>query len=270
MNVKEYIQSGIIESYVLGMADAGEKSELDQLRLQYPEIESAILAFEQELELHAIDNALPPQPGLKASLFNELGLNQADTNGDSIEIPKPAHLRVAGKTLVLRYIAAASMLLFMVSVGFNVYTYSKYKNLKVENAQLALSRNQLFANNTTIQTKFNELNKNIQLITGSDMVKVSLNGVPGKETNHAVVYWNKTSKDVYLIAKALPQAPEGKQYQLWALFDGKPIDAGVLGDCATVCKLKNIQNAQAFAITLENEGGSPVPNLKELYVMGNI
>ncbi len=270
MNIKEYIQSGIIESYVLGLADAEERAELEQLRMQHPEIGAAIEAFEQELEQSAVHNAVPVNPDIKANLFDQLGLKYGEEDIKTIKDPKVIQLEGAGKTPFIKYLAAASVILFVISAGFNIYTYSKYKNLEAENRQLALQRDQLYANNSTIQTKLNELDQNMRLITGPDMMKVALSGVAGKESSNAVVYWNKTNKDVYLVAKALPQAPKGKQYQLWALMDGQPIDAGVLGDCNTVCKLKNIQNAQAFAITLENEGGSPTPNLDQLFVMGKI
>ncbi|HTG57157.1 MAG TPA: anti-sigma factor [Niabella sp.] len=270
MNIKEYIQSGIIESYVLGLADAEERAELEQLRMQHPEIEQAISAFEQELETSAQHNAVPVSPDIKANLFDQLGLKPGTDNAQINEDPKVVPLKSGGRTPFIKYLAVASVVLFVISAGFNIYTYNKYKNLEAENRRLALQRDQLYANNNTIQTRLDELDKNMQLITGPDMIKVALSGVAGKESSQAVVYWNKNNKDVYLVAKALPQAPKGKQYQLWALVDGQPIDAGVLGDCNTVCKLKNIQNAQAFAITLENEGGSPTPNLEQLFVMGKI
>lgn len=270
MNIKEYIQSGIIESYVLGLAEEAERAELEQLRMQYPEIGEAIQAFEQELEDAAMRNAVAVDPDVKAGLFTQLNLKQNEEGLTITEDPKIIHLDRDGKTPFVKYLAAASVILFVISAGFNIYTYSKYKSLEAENRQLALQRNELYANKNTIQTRLDELDKNMQLITGPDMIKVALSGVAGKESNQAVVYWNKSNKDVYLIAKVLPQAPKGKQYQLWALMDGKPIDAGMLEDCNTVCKLKNIQNAQAFAITLENEGGSATPTLEQLYVMGKI
>lgn len=270
MNIKDYIQSGIIESYVLGLADAEERAELEQLRMQHPEVEQAIQAFEQELEASAMRNAIPVHSDVKANLFDQLGLKPEEKNVPIAQERKIVQLKSSDKTPFIKYLAAASVILFVISAGFNIYTYNKYKNLEVENRQLALQRDQLYVNNNNIQTRLDELDKNMQLITGPDMIKVALSGVAGKESSRAVVYWNKSNKDVYLMAKALPKAPPGKQYQLWALMDGKPIDAGVLGDCNTVCKLKNIQNAQAFAITLENEGGSPTPNLEQLYVMGKI
>jgi len=74
----------------------------------------------------------------------------------------------------------------------------------------------------------------------------------------------------HLLANKLPQAPSGKQYQLWALVDGKPVDAGMIGDCNGLCRLKNIPRAQAFAITLEREGGSPTPTMDQMYVLGKV
>ena len=69
----------------------------------------------------------------------------------------------------------------------------------------------------------------------------------------------------------LPLAPSDKQYQLWAIVDGKPVDAGIIGDCnGGLCKLKNIPKASAFAITLEKKGGSPTPTLTAMFVMGAI
>jgi len=270
MNIKEYIQSGIIESYVLGLADAEERAELEQLRMQHPEIGQAIQAFEKELEASASRNAVPVNPDVKANLFDQLGLKLNEEHSSGTEEPTVIPLERRGTTPFIKYLAAASVILFVISAAFNLYTYNKYKDLEAENRQLALQRDQLYAHNNTMQTKLDEMDKNMQLITGPDMIKVALSGVAGKESSQAVVYWDKNNKDVYLVAKALPQAPKGKQYQLWALMDGKPIDAGVLGNCNTICKLKNIQHAQAFAITLENEGGSPAPNLEQLYVMGKI
>jgi anti-sigma-K factor RskA len=97
-----------------------------------------------------------------------------------------------------------------------------------------------------------------------------LQAVPGKENNLAAVYWDKSTKDVYFLPTKLDQVPAGKQYQLWAIVNGKPVDAGVIGECNGLCKMRNIPNAEAFAITLEQKGGSPTPTLSEMYVMGKV
>jgi anti-sigma-K factor RskA len=87
----------------------------------------------------------------------------------------------------------------------------------------------------------------------------------------ATLFWDTKTKDVYIMPNKLPKVEDDKQYQLWALVDGKPVDAGVLDPrCGSVCKMKNIPAAQAFAITLEKAGGSPTPTLSAMYVMGKV
>jgi anti-sigma-K factor RskA len=86
------------------------------------------------------------------------------------------------------------------------------------------------------------------------------------------VYWNTDSKDVYLLINNLPKPQSDKQYQLWAIVDGKPVDAGIFDiiEGAPFIKLKNIARADAFAITLEKRGGSETPSMDAMYVMGKV
>jgi anti-sigma-K factor RskA len=88
----------------------------------------------------------------------------------------------------------------------------------------------------------------------------------------ATVYWNMDSKTVYLFVNQLPKPVVDKQYQLWAIVDGKPVDAGVfdLEEGVSFVKLKTIPKAEAFAITLEKKGGSLSPTMSAMYVMGKV
>ncbi len=72
MDIREYIQSGIIEQYVLGLANAGEVAELEQLRNEYPELNEAILNFEKTFEEHLMANQVQPPANIKASLEKQL------------------------------------------------------------------------------------------------------------------------------------------------------------------------------------------------------
>jgi anti-sigma-K factor RskA len=63
VNIELYIQSGIVESYVLGLATPAEVQEFEQLLPHFPELKDALSDFEYQLELFAIDNEVPPPPG---------------------------------------------------------------------------------------------------------------------------------------------------------------------------------------------------------------
>jgi anti-sigma-K factor RskA len=67
--------------------------------------------------------------------------------------------------------------------------------------------------------------------------------------------------------------PTGKQYQLWAIVDGKPVDAGMIATKKGIYhiqKMKSFGSVQAFAITLEKAGGSPIPTMDEMIVQAKM
>jgi anti-sigma-K factor RskA len=68
----------------------------------------------------------------------------------------------------------------------------------------------------------------------------------------------------------MPKLPTDKQYQLWALIDGKPVDLGLFDQPQrnVILKMKNTQKADAFAITIESRGNTGGPNLEQLQSMG--
>ncbi len=72
MNIELYLQSGIVESYALGLATPVEVAEFEQLMPHYPELKEALSDFEYHLELFAIDNEEPPPPGLKNKIEDRL------------------------------------------------------------------------------------------------------------------------------------------------------------------------------------------------------
>jgi len=89
----------------------------------------------------------------------------------------------------------------------------------------------------------------------------------------ATIYWSKDKGEAYLAVDKLPEPPKGMQYQLWVIQGGKPVDMGVLPNsliaASSMQKVsKQVMSGEAFAISLEKEGGSPVPTMENIYVMG--
>ncbi|HAI84997.1 MAG TPA: hypothetical protein DCL43_15135, partial [Chitinophagaceae bacterium] len=65
MDIQAYIASGVVESYVLGLATNEERAELEQLLPQHPELQDALTDFEQSFEnFHQTQAAVPP-PAIK-------------------------------------------------------------------------------------------------------------------------------------------------------------------------------------------------------------
>lgn len=266
MNIQDYIESGIIETYALGMADAQEAAEFEQLCREYPAVKLALEAFEASLEQQALSHAIPPPAAIKQRLMSELAAEFVHLSAPIISEPA----KVVQLNSFSKYAAAASVILLVISGGMNVYFYSKFKETANQYQALVVEKNSLQANNQIMQTKTLDLYNSMQMMTDPTMQKVAMPGIAGKESSYATIFWDMKSKDVYLLPNKLPQAAPGKQYQLWAIVDGKPVDAGMISDCAGLCKMKNIPNASMFAITLEKQGGSASPTLTEMYVAGKV
>jgi hypothetical protein len=277
VDIQSYISSGAIESYVLGLSDAAEIAEITALRLEYPQIEAAILAFEKSIENQALKSASQPVPEMKQVLMNRLKTEfaQIDPAMAVVNTVTPTSSPVIpinppNTSGIFKYLSVAAMVLLVASAGLNFYFYQAFQNANNRYSALLIQKNSLEANMNGVQTKMLDMYQSMQMMGDPAMVKVMLPGTKGKEQNMATVYWDSKSKDVYLLANKLPQPQSNYQYQLWAMVDGKPVDAGMISDCAGLCKLKNIPRAEAFAITLETMGGSPAPNMDQLLVLGKV
>jgi len=272
VNVSAYIQSGVIESYVLGLATPEERAEVERYRTRYPEVDAAIQQCEANLETNCFDHAKPPESDLWNDLKRRIteGIEGAGNENDR---PIPA-MPLAGGSLTRRPfgwagIAAAAVFLLLVSVAGNILLYQRYGRLKEDYAAETRRNDLLLAGNSAIRDSISMVYSHVRSVAAPGTRKILLNGVGGKEAE-VTVYWNDNSHDVFVYTQYLPPAPKGKQFQLWALVDGKPVNAGLLDDCSGYCRLKPVERADAFAITLEKEGGSPTPDLTQLYVMGKV
>ncbi|MDB5208013.1 MAG: anti-sigma factor [Flavisolibacter sp.] len=260
MNVKEYIQSGVVESYVLGVATEAERQEFEQLCATNPEIVEARNAFERSLEVQLMQDAIQPPAFLKEKI--QLLIGSAGSETYQPEIIEEAPVR---RMNVWKLVAAACFIALL-GVGYWAYTSNEKYNDAV--ARQSSIEKELQQKNTQLAA----LEQDAGMMQKPGIKMAALKGTPNAPQALTTVFWDSTSKDVYLLVNNLPQAASDKQYQLWALLDGKPIDLGMLElqQNRLLVKMKNVQNAQAFAITLEPKGGSPAPTMTAMYVSGEL
>ncbi len=280
MDTKTYIESGIIESYVLGLADSTEVSELEMLCAQYPDIKQALDDFERQIENHAFSGEVTPPADLKHKLMlalaDEFEPEAENNNAKNRLTAIPGFDTADTDTIKLqgnsfwKYMAAASVILLVASGVFNYVQYNKLQSATTKYEALLTERNSLQASNGIFETRLNDFQKSVAIMENPDVLKVDLPGIKGKENNHATVYWDNKTKDVYFLSAKMDKIPEDKQYQLWAIVDGKPVNAGLITDCDGLCKLENIPRAELFAVTLEPKGGSKSPTLSDMYVAGAV
>ena len=76
MKTHQYLTSGILEAYLLGLVSEKEKEELEQVLATDPDVLAQLNELEATLEEHFLKNAIPPPPGVREKI--ELRLSETD------------------------------------------------------------------------------------------------------------------------------------------------------------------------------------------------
>lgn len=281
MDLSCIISSGDLELYVMGMLPSDEAGKMEQLIALFPELREEADRISMALEAAANQSMLAPGAAVKSKLFSQIkelqeNENKAITNID-VHTPdqsaKPATVST-GKVVVMKqdnkgWMMAASMAGLVIFMGLAIYLYNRTQQ---QNNEMVRMQNNLDSANYNMQQLQQEnlaSGQLLRIMQDDNFKPVNLEEVPGKPDATVQVYWNTETKEVYLVDISLPQAPAGKQYQFWAIVDGQPVDGGLLSNVKQYAqKMAAFPKADAFAITLENEGGSPTPTLDQMYVMG--
>lgn len=270
MNTKEYISSGIIESYILGLASPEEAGIFECVIKNNAEINAAFIEAQKIMEDLATVQAVAPPSDLKSKIWEKIKQEEIKTSilPKELEFTTEVQEEKTGRKIIplkkWRDIAVAASFLFFVSIaGHLFWMFNQGKTDKEINR---------LQSEVTLQTiALQKADQKWNMIANPNMQTVALNGVEKHPDVKAVVFWDKKTKQVYLHAGNLPEAPEGMQYQLWAIADGKPISAGLYTqEKDTEIPLAVIANAQNFAITLEKAGGSEQPTMENMFVIGGV
>ena len=254
MNIKEYISSGVVESYVLGLLTAQEKFEFEQYCEAYPELKEARDSFERAIEKQAMENAVPPPAGIKERIRSAIQQTPKTSKIISME-------PTTRKSSSYGWLAAASIILFLVAGYFAYNFYNQNKELKKSNQEITGKLN-------NVDSLLNER----KALEAENVTVVNMMAMKPNAPS-ANIYWDTTSANVYMLVKNMPKLASDKQYQLWSLIDSnglKPTSLGLFdgGQEKVIIKMNNAQKADAFAITIEKRGNTGGPDLGQLQNMG--
>lgn len=239
----------------------------------YPEIRDVITSYQKTMDEYGNLHAVQPPASLKPHILNAIRRERQSAVTSAKKI-KPKENTLFRALHTWKRIAAAAILLLIASVVLNSIYISKYQKSEDRYTDLVRSHQLLVTRNQTIETRLEEVEKNMQVLLNPAMRHVVMKGVDKYPGMVATVYWDPQSRSAYLATTNLPVPPAGKAYQLWAIVDGKPVDMGMYNPAKEKgpIAMKNVISGQvqAFAITLEKQGGSPTPTMDQMYVIGKI
>ena len=288
-NIQDYIESGILEQYALGELTTDEHAAVEAQAARHPAIREELEQVQAALGFYAEAHALAPPPGLRERVLgNVLAQIAAPATASSLRAdvdalaarPAPVAQEAVVRPLSAAPVAApaarsgwaiAASVALLLSLGANALLYSQWKDASADLVALQNDQARFAATSQVVERQLRQQN---QVLRSDDFRAIALAGTKDAPTAHARVLYSAANHKVYLDVKSLPALPAGKQYQLWALDNGKPIDAGTLTAATTagagLQQMKDIAGAQAFAMTVEPTGGSAGPTLSTMTVIGNI
>jgi len=272
VDVNEYIASGILESYLLGAVSEQERKEVECMSHIYPEIRKELDASAASLEKMAFSQKIDPPSQLKNRIFAMLP-KEAPAASHEVKIVPLTSVTNTYRSFN-RLLAAACVVMAVSMVALYFYQSSHVvdleKNLKAQKEAYDKSE-RLVAG---LREEMAGMHGEIAMFRDPNFKTVFLKGTGSKPENSlAIVCWNAQNKKTVIAVQNLPEVEAGKQYQLWAMVDNKPVSIGLIPTDTLLegfMSMEPVENPQAFAITMEKKGGSEVPTMDEMYVFGQI
>lgn len=276
MTAQDYISSGLLEAYVLGSLSEPEAEQVAGAICRFPEVAAEIRSLEASL-LEAERSQSPPLPEyLKDKIWAAIQSAPTEQVPAASESKPPETARTiafpaARKERSLAW--AALWIGLLLSVGGNLFQKINSRHQAQRADQLAERVDSMNRRQTAMTASMDRYKRESEMAAAPDMEMVPMRSIVAGHAMAATFYLDKHSREAYVAVQKLPPAPEGMQYQVWAIQDGKPLSIGLLdqnvSDNNGMQKLPEpVEAGQAFAISLEKTGGSEQPTPDRIYVLG--
>ncbi|MEO1049717.1 MAG: anti-sigma factor [Bacteroidota bacterium] len=266
MDIKEYIASGVLEAYLMGELDESDMKAVDRMADDHPEVAVELDQLRGDIVKYAGVSGKAPSNSVLLNVMATIDSEEKQEDSTTPQIQLGERSRESSFSV---WSIAASLLL-LVSVGFNIYFFGALRESNDRAEQLAQEKTLLADQTERTNQELDYAKLRIAHFLNDDNIHVRMDGLDVAPEAFANVFWNKNTNAVFISVDNLPEPPDGHQYQLWAIKPGiPPVDAGIFDHNQLVQELKIIRgDVNAFAVTLEKEGGSPIATIDKTFVKG--
>lgn len=281
MDIQAYIESGTLDAFVLGALPPDEAAQVQADIARYPELAKEVVAIEETLFRFAGEELQHPPAALQDKIWAALDTTQPQSSKTLPFPDRQPDVNVEGtKTVPLhpsrmptRWNYAAIWVVLLGSVALNAIFWYQNSHQKQQNIAMSSALDSMRIQQQQLTQLVSHYTKSKDMMADTSMHTIVMHTIVKGHPMAATLYWSKEKAEAYVVMNALPQPPKGMQYQLWAIHEGKPMDMGVLPNemagTPMITKInKDVSLGEAFAISLEKEGGSPTPTAENIYVLG--
>jgi len=257
--------------YVLNALSAAENEEFEELlreadedqRQTFDEMQSAAnnLAF-------TVEKVQPSASVKKAVIKNIESGSTSDDAAAVSAVPTDSESKEKSRGLSRSTLAmAASFALLIITLALAYFAFDQNATINEQEATI-----------TELKSENQQKDEMLSILGARTVDLVVMDGLEVNPGGYGKVIWDAENQQALLQVSNLPEVPSGKAYQLWLIKNNKPVPSGLFsvqtGAKDSFFKIEqmadaNKKSANAFAITLEPEGGSQQPT-GAMYMLGNV
>ena len=267
MDINEYIASGVVEMYNLGALEEAEKTEFEQRVLMYPELARELSMVQVAMSSYAKAFAINPRPELRSEILKAT-LNATDSK----RINKNNVSNGKDHSLTYKYLIAASLAALAISTFASWFFYSRWEDSEERFSELLSEKNQLAQNYNLVKSGFDKTVYDMLVMRDENSQVINLQPKDTSLNFKARIYWNKLSREIFLDVIKLPEPNPEQEYQLWAVLNNEPLDAGSFNahEFTGLQRMKEINAAEYWLVTLESKDSLNGPTLDRTILVSGI
>lgn len=257
--VKEFLNSSLLEEYVLGVIDPTHVMEVEHYINTSAEVKTAYEALQEDVERLAKKSATTPPPGLKASILAEIDKSIATEN------KTPSNNKITNVSQPFKWLALAAGI---AAIGLCLCVFnlnSKNDNLKTDLKKAQNDYATLEASCQKQEKVYAQQQRELLFLAEANTAKHVISGNQKATDLKTIAYWNTEKQTAYLRIVSLPELPKDKCFQLWADVDGKMVNLNVIpNQTGSLVSIPFKVAATSLNITMEPAGGSEHPTVSDL------
>ncbi len=251
--IREFLNTGLLEQYVLGLLEPSESAEVESYIQRYPEVKKVYQEIQDGMDNLLRASAKPVPAGVKDSIMNQVD----DTPPAYISSNPP-------KVSSFNWLPVAAGLALL----FGAFSFFQWNNNQGKEQEIATLEKDFATYKEECESRnlnYANLQKQLEFINHSETDKFLLKGNEKATDFQVIAYWNDFAKKSMLRINEMPQLPDNQCFQLWADVDGKMLNLGIINSTDDLfVDFKYLANAESLNVTIEPKGGSDHPTVADL------
>ena len=242
--IKIFLDSDLLEQYLLGTTTEMETLQVERYIAMYPEVRDTYNELQENLEVFAKQYAIEAPQGLKDKIHSRIKSERV------------------GRKKFFNFAIAASITAIMFA-GISTFFWNQNQGLQEENSVVS---NKIRLLEETMKEQLEDVRNQFIVLNNPQTKKYNVKGNQKAKDLKAVAYINPVKKLSYINVSKLPQIPESQCFQMWAEVNGKMINLGIIeeaGDQQKLLALPYADNAMGY-ITIEQKGGNQAPSVENI------